>query len=759
MNHRLARLAVLIVWLAGPRVASAQDERAFFDLSVNGGDKGQVLAVMRPADTLVPVKTLTEAGIHTPAGTREEIGGESYVSLSSLAPLVTFVLDDRDLHLALTVDPSLLEHIVRDLQAGIPEGIEHRRATSGFVNYSVSAGSGSYELFTESALSAAGGLFSTTASLTDRGTTRGLTSLTLDDRTRIRRWILGDSFVASGPLGGDAQIAGINIGREFSLAPYFVRYPTLSMSAPLQTESTVEVYVNGRMIRQEKVQPGQLDLRNFPLSTGHNQTRVVVRDPFGGSREMSAGYYLTTSVLAAGLQDYQYSFGWRRTGLGSRSFDYSAPVFLARHRIGLTNSITLGGRIEGDQTMMSGGANANIRLPIGEVELAAGASRAGVSTGTAMQAGYVFSGGRISAGGSVRHADTGYAVVRSGGPVGGTLDVNVFGGIPVAPGSSLTVQYNRTSGGSDGPMSRAGLIGSIRLRRHADVVASASRVVTRASQTTEMSVGMSISFGGRNVASVSTGHNPDGNRTAVDMQRSLASGPGIGYQFHSEGGGPQQLASGAVQYQGPYGRYEVRRDMVGDTQHSSVNLSGAIVAVGGHLYASRAVRNSFALVRVPGVNDVRTYSSNQEIGRTDRHGNLLVPDLLPYYGNQLRISDGDVPFEYVVSNTQVMLAPPYRGGAVVQFPVQRIQQATGKILITTGDTDRVPTFAELAVTVDGAAAPIVSPIGRDGEFYFENLPSGRHAAVVTDAGGKFACVITVPVSKSAQVALGTITCK
>jgi outer membrane usher protein len=306
-------------------------------------------------------------------------------------------------------------------------------------------------------------------------------------------------------------------------------------------------------------------------------------------------------------------------------------------------------------------------------------------------------------------------------------------------------------------MSRTGLIASMRLRRNADMVASATRVVTATGQTTEMSIGISMSFAGRTVSSVSSVRGPDGTRTAVDLQRSLSSGPGVGYQFHSEGGGPEQLASGALQYQGSYGRYEVRRDMVGDTQHSSVNLSGAIVGVGGRLFASRAVRNSFALVRVPGVNDVRTYSSNQEIGKTDSHGNLLIPDLLAYYGNQLRIADGDVPFDYVVSNTQMMLAPPYRGGAVVQFPVQRITQTTGKIVVAGAEANRVPTYGELSVTVDGTA--MASPIGRDGEFYFENLQPGRYPAVVSDAGGRCEFILDVPESKSAQVVLGTITCK
>jgi outer membrane usher protein FimD/PapC len=77
------------------------------------------------------------------------------------------------------------------------------------------------------------------------------------------------------------------------------------------------------------------------------------------------------------------------------------------------------------------------------------------------------------------------------------------------------------------------------------------------------------------------------------------------------------------------------------------------------------VRNSFALVRVPGVDGVRAYASHQEIGRTNRRGNLLIPDLLPYYGNELNIADTDIPIDYTVPDVRITLAPPYRGGAVV----------------------------------------------------------------------------------------------
>ena len=59
------------------------------------------------------------------------------------------------------------------------------------------------------------------------------------------------------------------------------------------------------------------------------------------------------------------------------------------------------------------------------------------------------------------------------------------------------------------------------------------------------------------------------------------------------------------------------------------------------------VGQSFALLRVPGVKGVEGFSSNQPIGRTNGSGDLLVPEILPYYGNRLSIADTDVPLDYV----------------------------------------------------------------------------------------------------------------
>jgi outer membrane usher protein len=248
---------------------------------------------------------------------------------------------------------------------------------------------------------------------------------------------------------------------------------------------------------------------------------------------------------------------------------------------------------------------------------------------------------------------------------------------------------------------------------------------------------------------------PEGTHAALDLQRSLPVGTGYGYQLHGESG-LRNASSGVLQYQGPYGRYEVRQEVSNGMSRPNVSVAGALVGIGGGVYATRPVRNSFALVRVPGVNGVRTYASHQEIGRTNRRGNLLVPDLLPYYGNEVNIADSDIPLEYVVPAVQITLAPPFRGGAVALFPVRRIQRVTGTVVLTGNAGDQKPSYGEL--TIVAAGERIVSPLGAAGEFYFENLPEGRHEATVKSEDRSCMFMLNVPHSEEAALALGTLKC-
>jgi outer membrane usher protein len=295
----------------------------------------------------------------------------------------------------------------------------------------------------------------------------------------------------------------------------------------------------------------------------------------------------------------------------------------------------------------------------------------------------------------------------------------------------------------------------VRLHRHAELSASLTRSNDERGRSNEFYAAVTALFG-RSSATVAHTRDARGSRLSVDAQQPLPAGSGYGFQMRAETG-DADLVTGAAQYQGAHGRYELRQEAIGDSTRTTISAMGALVAIGGGLHATRPVNDSFALIRVPGVAGVRGLASNQEIGRTGRNGDLLVPDLRPYYANTLDIVDGDVPLEYAVPDVRLILAPPYRGGAVALFPVHRVQRIVGKVRQRPDGADRTTSFGELTVSI--GEQTFASPVGVDGSFYFENLPAGRHRAVVQDPDGRCTVELEIPTTDALVVKLGTVSCQ
>jgi outer membrane usher protein len=109
-----------------------------------------------------------------------------------------------------------------------------------------------------------------------------------------------------------------------------------------------------------------------------------------------------------------------------------------------------------------------------------------------------------------------------------------------------------------------------------------------------------------------------------------------------------------------------------------------------------------------------------------------------------------------VGGTERTVAPPFRGGAVVDFPVHRLKIFQGTLKITKGGETTIPAFGELLV-VKGIET-FSSPIGSGGQFYFESLPEGNLEAVIHYKGGECQFPLTIPKTNQRSVNLGELEC-
>jgi len=773
--RRSALLLLALLGLSGPALAQpAETQRAILQLIVNEVERGEVIVVLRGPDVLLRVTDLQPAGLINIEGRRETIGGEAYVSLASLAPQIVYEMDERALVLRLTAAPSTLAVTVQDFLQSRPPGLVYTQDPSAFLNSSVTGID--FERLTwtgEGGLSIRNTLLYGTAFRDENGVfSRGLTSFTVDDHDRLMRYLIGDRIDSTGPLGGSALIGGLSFSREFSLDPYFVRFPTVGLSGAVLTRSTAEVYVNGQLIRREQLPPGPFELRNLPAPVGSGTAEVILRDAFGRQQTISSPFYFTSSLLRAGVQEWSYDVGFRReqqvTGLG----EYGPWTVLARHRVGMTEDLSVGARLELAADLVSGGPLVTARLPVGEAELSVAGSRSDTEDGYAASFAYSYASRLLSVGGALRTFSDHYVSVSLKAPEDRPfLEATALIGFPITRRSTVTLQYAHTDFRDAGPQQRASASVSLRLTNRANLFVTASHA-RQPEQKPETAVftGLTYFLGDRTTATASHEVTRHQNTTALEAQRSLPLGTGLGYraravraeqdlpQVDGRSGGStvDYLGLADLQYQNRYGFYEASYERTATGNSTLLTAAAGIVAIGGGVHLSRPVEDGFALVKVPGVQGVRTSLNNQEVGRTDGRGQLLVPNLLPYYGNRLGITDQDIPIDYSIGVTERLVAPPIKGGSVVTFPARRVQAFVGILAVETGGRTVTPAYGQLTVTAEGQAYE--SPIGRDGEFYLENLPRGPHPAVIDHKDAVCRFTLDAPASPASLVDMGTVRC-
>jgi outer membrane usher protein len=748
--------------------------RAILQLSVNGVERGEVVVLLRGGDVLLRVTDLERAGIRGVAGTRETVAGVVHVSLASLAPAITFEMDERALALRLTAEPGLLPATVQDFLQSRPSALIYSQDTSAFVNSAVSGIN--FERWTwtgEAGLSIRNTLLYSTAFRDEDGAlSRGLTNFTVDDRRRLIRYLVGDRVDTTGPLGGSVLLGGVSVAREFSLDPYFIRFPTVGLSGAVLTRSTAEVYVNGQLLRREVLPPGPFELRNLPAPVGTGAAEVVLRDAFGRQQVITQPFYFTSNLLLPGVQEWSYDLGFKRdpdaTGFG----EYGAWAALGRHRVGVTDNLTVGARLELGADLVSGGPLVTIRLPVGEVELAAAGSHADVEKGWAASLAYNYASPFFSVGWAVRHLSDHYVTTSLKAPEDRPrFEATAVVGFPVTSRATVTLQYTYTDFRDAPPQDRVSGSVSVRLTDRANlfVTASHARPPHLESETTVFT-GLTYYLGYATTASASHEEGRNFRTSALEAQRSLPLGEGVGYRARVQraeqdlpqfdgGIGDRRVdygGLGQLQYQGRYGFYEASYERTGNRDNSVLTAAIGLVAIGGSVHLSRPVQDGFALVDVPGVRGVRATLDNQDVGRTNSRGQLLVPNLLPYYGNRIGITPEDIPIDHSIGFTERLVGPPFKGGAVVTFPARRVQAFTGAVVVDVAGRTVTPAYGQLTVTA--GAETFESPIGHEGEFYLENLPPGRHPAVIDHKDATCRFTLEAPVSPASLVDVGTVRC-
>jgi outer membrane usher protein len=302
-----------------------------------------------------------------------------------------------------------------------------------------------------------------------------------------------------------------------------------------------------------------------------------------------------------------------------------------------------------------------------------------------------------------------------------SLQAQAFVGIPLKDGTSVGVSYTQQNN-RDTPNNRLVSVNYGRtVAKH--VFLSVSGIMNIGGQPTK-SVFLNLSFPLDARTSVNASATKQQNLTqgAVQVTRSLPADIGYGYSVRAtQNQGQGQDYQATVSAQNSIGTYTAQAEQQFGQQNYRAGIRGGVALMGGDMYLSRQITGSFGVVQVPGHENVGVYAFNRLVARTNRKGNALIPNLLPYQPNPIRIDPTDLPMDAHINETELNPVPRYKSGVLLQFSAKTSKGALIKLVQASGAPVPLGAMVQF-VDVPSEEFPVAS----EGETYLIGLKPGAH---------------------------------
>jgi len=748
-------------------------------ITLNGEDKGERMVHRAAADDFLLRRDDLAELTKLPAGLAEiEVEGMPFVRIKAL-PGAQVEFDVKQLALNIVLPPEAFPKRTYDLanhgRAGPPASVV-QGISSGLFNYRLhyfgqEGGQGLWSLGTEQAVAWGSWLLRNQSQHLRSGDStqsqRFATELVHDDREHLRRWVIGDSVTGGQELSGSVGIGGLSFSKAYQLSPYFVRQPSVGFAGSVTLPSEVDFYVGDARVLRQSVGPGPFEIENFRYYGGQRDVRVVIRDMLGREQVVSYPFYFADDGLAAGLHDYSYQLGLLRDNFGASGDRYGDPAYAFFHRYGISDGVTLGLRGEGSTDYGNLGPSLvwrNDWLGVLSVNAAGSWDRVSSKQGRALAATYSFRVQGLTSQLSWRGYDENYAMLHSGSPPElPSRDVGLALGYARSGLGSLSADYRVIEFPRRAVNRVLGLNYSRVLFGRVNLLAS-YRHVRGEEPREEIFVGLLYVPDGDKTLSAIYQDDGSGNQSAqAQMANTLRSGEGLGYRLtlgHNRGSlGAYDSVAPELQYQTRLSHLtaEVRAQSGAGAPPTTyaAAMAGSVAAVGGRVGFSRPIRDSFALAEItPPLAGVRVYQSSQEVGRTGADGRLFLPDMTSFVENYVSINDKDIPIEYGIERAGEIVAPAFRSGSLVKFPVRRTQSLIGSLKYRAGAALRPLEYHQVILRVGDRSIEFVT--GRGGEWYLENVAPGTHAASVRIGDTDCEFNLVVPESVESFVVVGEV---
>lgn len=582
---------------------------------------------------------------------------------------------------------------------------------------------------------------------------------TYSDSTTMATWTLGDLITGGPSWSRPVRLGGLQWRRNFGLRPDLITYPIPQISGQATVPSTVDLLVNNIQQYGGAVDDGPFVVDAFPRISGAGEVTVVVRDALGRVTQTSVPIYVDYQRLAPGLTDFSVEAGRLRLNYASDQDHYGRDLAAsASLRRGITRTLTVEAHAEHAPGLRLAGFGA-VWSPLGRwglVSAAIARSDAGdsASRGSQRSIGYQWSG---SHGGfdalSIRR-DAGFrdlgdiAVPGASAAAMRSQDRATFW-MPVPHGNLSLNWLHQTY--ADGTSDRINTVSWSQLL--------ADRVYLNASlfdsQRGGRGVGItaSLPLGPRRDASLTVRHDSGRTETVAGVRQSPDYDGGWGWNLQA-GDRSGGYGNAMAEFRGRYGAAMAGVEHTGGATNVYAQGSGSLVLMAGHAFPSRRIADSFAVVSTGGAPNVPVLYENRPLGKTDRRGFLLLPDLRGWQRNKISINPDGLAANFRLPPVDQWVVPADQSGVLVPFPVVAIHPAWATLL----DESGAPVGAGTSGRIAGTEQRFL--VGLDGEAYFDDVAPGAVLELDTRAGHCRYRLPATPVGPGAGVRqLGVLACE
>lgn len=682
---RIARLVALALFglTLSARANTDMPNYAWAKASLNGQARGSVLIVTMPEREIIWVEeaTLREWGLLDHASQVVRYFDDSpFVALTSIRG-VEAQWDASDGQLAVSIDASALPRQQLTLGAHRSTPPLRPRSFGAHINYDLLAAHQSSADTSASAflhLTAFGRFGSVLNGLSWRDDPvsgpswlRLETTWTKDIVQHAWRLNAGDVISAADAFGTRYRVAGLQWKKEFAIHPGEVTFATPVITGLADVPSDVELFINGVRRSRLQAEPGPFELNEAPILTGAGTAELRLTNVLGEQVVQQVNYYVDPGLLRQGLWDFDLSAGWRREDFGVESFEYSEPQAQALVRYGVTDFATIETRAVLSQDHKQAELRYVFQAFDWPVTVTTSAGTAQLPSGAHVpfgRLGFSWRWHRLFAGAQALSTDMDHDDVS---PLPLQRQILTRAGINLGLWTiAVDTLYRRRSSSDEFERHNLRLSRAFRTSvGHFSFYGGAFRNFDSQSDDDEgIYAGLSWSPNHSQRVAVST---RSGEQTQTFSSYQYRTPHDLGHQFEVHNLHEDNGDTWVGQYTGRYSQAQLRARGQSDRFGESLQagLQGAIGMIEGHAFSARPLGGSYALVRVQEHADVPVYVHNRIVARTNKRGLAIMPQLIAYQANEVRVDPLDLPLDSLIEDAGVRFTPSAFSGVLVDIPI------------------------------------------------------------------------------------------